>query len=205
MNRAAKVASHLIGSTAFSVGCLVVLSAPVLGQIAPDAAKIRMQEMDRRELQLRNVGGEHHKPIDPKRARALTAQVGQDFQRILILHNEIVRSITANNAPDYQFILDATAEIKKRASRLQSTLELQKPEPAEQNPQSPTEFNDAHIKDALIMLCKRIKSFVTNPIIETPGTVDAQQLVRARRDLEDVVEISGAIKKGAERLNKVPK
>jgi hypothetical protein len=205
MNRAAKVAAHLMGWVTLSVGCLALLSTPVVGQIAPDSAKVRMQEMDRRELQLRNVGGEHHKPIDPKRARALTAQVGQDFERILILHNEIVRSITANNAPDYQFILDATAEIKKRASRLQSTLELQKPEPTEQNLQSPPEFNDAHIRDALIMLCKQIKSFVTNPIIESPGTVDALALAKARRDLENVVELSGAIKKGAERLNKVPK
>jgi hypothetical protein len=205
MNLAAKVAAHLVGWVTLSVGCLAVLSTPVVGQVAPDAAKVRMQEMDKRELQLRNVGDEHHKAIDPRRALALTAQVGQDFQRILILHNKIVRSITANSTPDYQFILTTTAEIKKRASRLQSTLELQKPEPTEQDLQSPPEFNDAHIGDALIMLCKQIKSFVTNPIIEIPGTVDAQQLARARRDLENVVALSGAIKKGAERLSKIPK
>jgi len=205
MNHTARLAAHFMGWVTLSVGCLMVLSTPVAGQIGPDTAKIRMQEMEKRELQLRNVGDEQHKPVDPRRARALTAQVGQDFERILILHNEIVRSIIANNTPDNHFILTATAEIKKRASRLQSTLDLQKPEPTKQNLQSPPEFNDAHMGEALIMLCKQIKSFVTNPIIETPGTVDAQLLAKARRDLENVVELSDTIKKTAERLNKIPK
>jgi hypothetical protein len=204
MNRATKVAVHLVGSITFLVVCLVTLSHPILGQ--GDPAKVRMQEMNQRELQLRDLGKQHRKANDPKQVQALTAQVGQDFQRILILHNEIVRAVTAaNNSLDYVFILAATTEIKKRASRLQSTLELQKPEPTEQNLQSQPEFNDAHIRDALIMLCKQIKSFVTNPIIESPGTVDTQQLAKARRDLENVVELSGAIKKGAERLSKIPK
>jgi hypothetical protein len=203
MNRAGKVAVHLVGSITFSVVCLVTLSHPILGQ--GDPAKVRMQEMNQRELQLRNLGKERRKVNDPKHAQAITAQVGQDFERILILHNEIVRAITANRKLDYGFIADATTEIKKRASRLQSNLELQKPEPTEQTQPRTPEFAGPQVKDALIMLCKQIRSFVTNPIIETPGTVDAQQLARARRDLEDVVELSGAIKKGAERLNKVPK
>jgi hypothetical protein len=50
-------------------------------------------------------------------------------------------------------------------------------------------------KDELILLCKQIESFVRNPIIEKPGTVDAQQLERARKDLQSVVEISDAIRK----------
>jgi hypothetical protein len=49
------------------------------------------------------------------------------------------------------------------------------------------------------VLCKKIESFITNPIIEVPGTVDAKQLERARKDLESVVELSGDLKKRAER------
>jgi len=40
---------------------------------------------------------------------------------------------------------------------------------------------------------------VKNPIIETPGTVDAQQLEKARRDLHNVVQVSGDLKKRAEK------
>ena len=41
-------------------------------------------------------------------------------------------------------------------------------------------------KDELILLCQQIESFVRNPIIEKPGTVDAQQLGKARRDLQSM-------------------
>jgi hypothetical protein len=54
-------------------------------------------------------------------------------------------------------------------------------------------------KDELILLCKTIESFIRNPIIEKPGTVDAQQLEKARGDLQNVVELSDAIKKHADK------
>jgi len=50
-------------------------------------------------------------------------------------------------------------------------------------------------KDDLILLCKQIEQFARNPIIEKPGTVNAQELGRARQDLQSVVELSDAIKK----------
>ena len=55
------------------------------------------------------------------------------------------------------------------------------------------------MKEELILLCKQIERFVRNPIIETPGTVDAQQLGKARKDLQSIVELSDAIKKQADK------
>jgi len=37
-------------------------------------------------------------------------EVSEDFQRILTLHNEIVRAVTANRTLSYQFISDATGD-----------------------------------------------------------------------------------------------
>jgi len=180
------------------IGCWLFLSVAALAQGVGNAAKVRMQEMDRRELQLSDVSRGKHMEADPRRERALMDQVNEDFQRLLKLHNQIVRAITRDDPPDYQFISDATDEIKKRATRLQSTLGLHKPETAETRREGQVMAGQP-AKDDLIALCRKIESFITNPIIETPGTVDAQQLERARRDLEDVVELSGAIKKRAEK------
>ena len=55
------------------------------------------------------------------------------------------------------------------------------------------------MKDEVILLCKQIESFVKNPIIEKPGTVDAQALEKARNDLQLIVERSDAIKKQADK------
>lgn len=184
---------RLISSLMLTMGCWILLSAPALGQVG-NASKLRMQEGDLRELQLTGVSREGKKS-NPKQVQAIMDQVSEDFQRILKLHNEMVRAIGTDSPPNYQFISDATGEIRKRATRLQATLELHKPE-------SPVHVDGLEVtqtKDNLIMLCRKIESFIRNPIIETPGTVDAAQLDKARRDLEAVIELSGAIKKGADK------
>lgn len=158
-----------------------------------------MQEMTRRELQLNSLGTDHRQPNDPKRSQAMMAQVSEDFERILTLHNEIVRAIAANKSLTYQFISDAMGEIRKRSSRLQSSLKLQRLETTEENRAPAPGLEAMETKDELILICKQIESFIKNPIIETPGTVDAQQLDKARRDLESVVQLSGYIKKRADK------
>ena len=169
---------------------------PVESRVNTD--RIRQQEMSRREWQLRNFGTEPNAAKDDRQLNALMAQTEEDFTRILTLHNEIARALSSPNALDYQFISEATAEIKKRASRVQSSLALHVP--ADEPPVK--EKSDPELKDSLIKLCKEIRSFVTNPMIENPNTVDAQQLTRARRDLESLIQLSGLIKKDAEKLGK---
>ena len=188
------------GMLLVSMGCSIVFSVPIAGQSGGDPAKVQMQEMTRRELQLNSLGEDKRRPNDPKRSQAMMDQVSEDFQRILTLHNEIVRAITANRSLSYKFISDATGEIRKRAARLQSSLKLQKPEPTTENRATATDLNVMETKDELLLLCKQIENFVRNPIIDKPGTVDAQQLGKARKDLQSVVEISDAIKKQADKL-----
>ena len=163
-----------------------------------NADRIRQQEMSGREWQLRNFGNPARGPKDDRQLKALMAQTEEDFSRILALHNEIARALSSNNSLNYQFVSEATGEIKKRASRVQSSLALHlSPEDAPVKEKSDTE-----IKDSLIKLCKEIRLFVTNPSIENPNTVDAQQLLRARRDLESLIQLSGLIKKDADKVAK---
>ena len=169
---------------------------PVENRVNTD--RIRQQDMSRREWQLRNFGTEPDTPKDRRQIEALMAQTEEDFNRILTLHNEIARAISSKNALDYGFISEATTEIRKRASRVQSSLGLRLSDedaPVKQK-------TEPEIKDSLIKLCKEIRAFVTNPTIENPNTVDAQQLARAKRDLAGFIQLSGLIKKDAEKLSK---
>ena len=133
-----------------SMGCLIAFSAAIAAQTVGDPAKAQMQEMDRREMQLNNGIGEKGRPNDPKRAQAMMDQVSEDFQRILTRHNEIVRAIAANQSLNYQFISDATAEIKKRSTRLQSSLKLQKPETTTANAKTESTLIGMETKDQMI-------------------------------------------------------
>jgi len=162
--------------------------------------RIRQQDMSQREWQLRNFGNEPGGPADRRRLEALMAQTEEDFNRILTLHNEIARALSSNNALDYRFVSDATTEIKKRATRVQSSLKLA-PEEGYTG-EKVDEIGDPQMKDALVKLCKQIRSFVTNPSIENPNTVDAQQLTKARHDLDALIQLSGQIKKDADRIKK---
>jgi len=204
-DRPAGVAANPVGLIAI----VFFLATPMLAQSPrpseTDPARARFEDTSRREMQLRSMGNTAKKTTDPKEIEAITAQVKQDFERILTLHNEIVRVISTDKALEHDFVSSATAEIKKRASRLQTALALDKLEDSEQNQHKLKALNDAQLKDALISLCKEIESFVTNPVIKTPGTVDIQQLARARRDLEGVIELGDSINKSAERLKKSSK
>ena len=182
-----------------SIGCWFAFSVTIAAQTVGDPAKAQMQEMDRRQLQLNNGIGEKAQPNDPKRAQAVMDQVSEDFQRILIRHNELVRAIDTNQSSDYQFIAEAMGEIRKRSTRLQSTLKLEKPEPASDGRKTESLVVGMETKDEMILLCKQIEGFVKNPIIEKPGTVDAQALEKARKDLQSIVELSDIMKKQADK------
>ena len=188
---------------------LLIFAAPIFAQSNPpgtpppmdrraNADRIRQQDMSRREWQLRNFGTEPGSPKDDRQLKELMRQTEEDFTRILTLHNEFARALSSKKDLNYQFISEATAEIKKRASRVQSSLGLglfEDDEPIK-------EKSEPEMKDSLIKLCNEIRSFVTNPVIENPTTVDAVQLTRARRDLESLIQLSGLIKKDADKLSK---
>jgi hypothetical protein len=165
-----------------------------------DPARARFEDTSKREMQLRGLGNIPKKPADPKQLQALMAQVQQDFERILTLHNQIARAITNDQTLAVDFVSDATAEIRKRATRLQSILAFEKPEASEQNREKRKQLDEGQLKVALVMLCKRIESFIANPVIKTPGTIDAQQSANAGRDLEDVIELGDSINKSVKRL-----
>lgn len=169
---------------------------PVSSRVNTD--RIRQQDMSNREWQLRNFGMNPNAPKDRHEIEALMAKTEEDFTRILTLHNEIVRAISSKDALNYQFISEATAEIRKRGSRVQSSLVLGlSPEDAPVK-----EKTEPEMKDSLIKLCKEIRAFVTNPMIENPNTVDAQQLARAKHDLASFIHLSDLIKKDADKVNK---
>lgn len=190
---------------------MLLFAAPVFAQSPAggpppinrtNTERIRQQDMSQREWQLRNFGNEPGAPKDRRQLEALMAQTEEDFNRILTRHNEIARVIQSKDTLDYQFVSDATGEIHKRASRVQSTLGLGLTPEEGQVSEKSEELKDSEVKDGLIKLCKQIRSFVTNPIIENPNTIDAQQLTKARLDLESLIQLSAHIKKDADKLSK---
>jgi hypothetical protein len=138
--------------------------------------------------------------VNQQRLRASIDQVKQDFKRIQIIRNEMIDYLLANKPLDYKRVAEQSGEINKRTVRLKEFLMQPIPDEKGKEQKNQAELNNDEIKGALVKLCNLIFSFTENPILKTPGTVDVQQSARAGRDLLSIIEISGAIKKTAERL-----
>ncbi len=186
---------------AFAILMVLGLCAWAASAQIGDGAKARSQQMSERETQLRGLGGKGSS-ANSKQVQALVAQVEDDFKQILVLHNQIATATEAGKTLDYRFVSEAAAETKKRAARLQAALALADAQGSDKRQDKRVEFTDGQVREALMALCGRIQSFVKNPVIENPGTVDSIESARARRDLDSVIDLSGRIRKSAERLRR---
>jgi hypothetical protein len=186
------------------IAFLLSVAAPVFAQQRSppvdrtNQARARQQDTSKREWQLRNFGNPEVTK-DRRRLEALMAQTEEDFNTMLSLHNEIVRSLDATKV-DYQFVSKAAGEIRKRAHSIQSNLNLSLPPEEIKHEEMPALTNESEMKDGLIKLCKRIRSFVTNPVIEQPNVLDVDKRALAMRDLESVIQLSAHLKHDADLL-----
>ena len=89
----------------------------------------------------------------------------------------------------------------ERAERLNTNLALPEAEKTIR-PTSTDAVAPNQLKPPVIRLGRLIFSFVDNPFFKEASVVDTQLTAKARRDLEDIIELSGQIKKSTEQLGK---
>ena len=194
----------LIGITLLlSVAAPAVAQRPAPGPPPIDKhtnkARQRQRDESSREWQLRNFGNPAVTK-DRRRLEALMAQTEEDFNRMLTLHNEIARALVSTKPLDYGFVSEATSEIRKRATSIQSNLVLSLPPEEIKEAEISSKTNESEMKEGLVKLCQQIRSFVTNPVIEQPNLIDAEKLATAKSSLESVIQLSAQLKKDADLL-----
>jgi hypothetical protein len=158
-----------------------------------------------RQLQVLLNSKEPGSSGDPARLRAIIEQTRQDFDRLQNVNRALVSAATANDGFNYRSLAEMAAEIKKRARRLKENISLPPPADDEAREKRAGDIAQAEMKDALLMLSGRIVSFTMNPLFQAPGSIDVKLGAKASRDLDIIIEMSGQIKKSAERLGKPPK
>src|SRR5215211_7285527 len=113
-----------------------------------------MDEYDRTINRMKNDA----KAVNERR-RNLFPQINEDFQRIQVIHNEIVRMLQPDKQLNYDRLADLTGDMKKRGERLRQNLSL--PEPEKDETQSPhaEAIDETHIKNSIADLHDVIVSF----------------------------------------------
>jgi len=163
-----------------------------------DQSKLRSAEL--------GVGTEEEKQ---KRLNAAISNMKEDFTRIQVLRNDIARNLVARKPLDYKLISEQTAEINKRASRLNDYMRARAPEGEKEN-NLPEGKSEEMVSD-LVRLCKLIDSFTENPALKNAATIDSNEVAKAKenkanadRDLLAIIKLSAALRKRSESLKTSP-
>ncbi|HMG36508.1 MAG TPA: hypothetical protein VKM94_21405 [Blastocatellia bacterium] len=137
--------------------------------------------------------------IDQARIKLAIDQMREDFRRIQVVRNEIARIVLSDKAIDFKQVSTEVIEVGKRAERLKGYL-MPAGSQQKKTEVDPAEIGREDMKPALTKLCKLIDRFVDNPVLKEPGTTNIEQSAQLGRDLVSIVELSGNIKKCAEKI-----
>ena len=186
---------------AMSVSSPAQQSAPPSVPPGPlvDSEAARIRDQQQREMQLRGIEAEVANSKE-RSVKVAVEQLNQDFKRIQVIRNDIARAVKIEGVLDFKRVSDEATEVKRRALRMQTYLALRGKDADEREHAGQAEYDEEKLKGALVMLCKRIDSFVANPRFTSPDVVDVEGTAKASRDLQEIIVISGAVKASAERL-----
>lgn len=158
-----------------------------------------------RERQLRSVGKVIRVENDIAQPRVTLGQVKEDYVGLQTANNTILKMLSQRNGLDYKLIEDAASEIKKRAGRLKSyMLILQMVKENESRRRSLMEIEPGAIKESLLTLDATIARLIDNSIFQNFNrVVDAEGAIKARDELDVIIDLSEEIKRSAKRALKL--
>jgi len=143
--------------------------------------------------------------VSRERRLNLFPQINEDFQRIQVIHNEIVRMLQPDKGFNYDRLAELTDDMKKRTVRLRANLALPEPEKTEAQPNHSEGVNDRHMKQTIGALHDLIVTFVANPLFKNLGVLDAKMIDQASENIDDIIDVSDEIKREAKLLSKSAK
>jgi len=163
-----------------------------------DESRLRSAEVD--------AGTEER---NQKLVQAAIVNMKEDYKRIQVLRNDIARNLVARKPIEYKLVSEQTAEINKRAGRLNVYMLARVPD--EEKPNTADALKDEEMVGALVKLCKLIDSFTENPALKNAATVNSKDVAKSRedkanadRDLLAIIKLSARIQKKWGSLNASP-
>jgi hypothetical protein len=194
-------------STIFVCALLTVVTCVVVarsqGRYPGPAARENNRSMDEYDRTLNRMKNDAR--AAGERRRNLFPQINEDFQRIQVIHNEIVRMLQADKGLNYDRLAELTGDMKKRGLRLRENLALPEPGKTDEPSTHSEAIDETHIKKTIADLHDLIVSFVANPIFKNLGVVDAKVVDTATENLDSIIDLSDEIKREAKLLGRSAK
>lgn len=161
----------------------------------------RQSEQFERDRMNREMKDKNRKIANSKRTQILINQIKEDFESLQTTYNKIVINLQSGSL-ERDFVLTATADVKKYAARLKDNLVLPEPEKDKAGEAADKEESDLNDRrKSLRTLCRHIYNFVSNPIFNEPTGLDVELAADARREIDKIIEFSEKINETAEKAS----
>lgn len=124
----------------------------------------------------------------------------KEFLQLQLANRSLANSIGQSTTADYTSIRKEAAKINQSASRLKSSLLLPKPGDIGRRKSGAGPLSLDELRTAIALLDALVHGFVWNPFFRNLVVVDSEKSLQASRDLEEIISLSGQIRKSAEGL-----
>lgn len=172
-------------------------------QLAQLSRDERRAEIESRQRALWNLDKlKRSRPGSRTKQNPIRQMLEEDFEKLQLSNYHLSGKVDSTSLLDYQEIRDDAAEIRKRAARLKTNLQLPNPEKAQKGKKDDALLTAEQLKPAIISLDTLINSFVWNPVFRKPDIVDVENSMKAGIELESILRMSEQIRRCAEVLTK---
>src|SRR6185437_3259102 len=129
-------------------------------------------------------------------------KIKEDFRDLQSLNNKMMADAWMKDALDYPAITDMVSKIRSKANDLKDGLALPAAENSAAASKIPTVTTARQFREELLMLDKKVMSFVNNPVFRVGNTMDVNLAKQASEDLQHVIVLTVDIKQNAQKLRK---
>jgi hypothetical protein len=159
----------------------------------------REGDLRERQFLLRSMEADR-RPAERPKPRLAWAQIREDFVRLQVVNNDLARAVSRGETLDFKFVSRSAAEIRKLAGRLRDNLALPAPEGGGETARPKVGPADEQLRPALSALDALVLKFADGFASGGINLIDARSSAEARRELEEIMALSGRVKKVSERL-----
>lgn len=128
-------------------------------------------------------------------------KIKEDFRDLQSLNNKMMADAWMQDTLDYPTITDMVSKIRGKASDLKDGLALPAGDPSEAS-KVPAVTSARQFREELLLLDKKVMSFVNNPVFQKANTMDVNLAKKASEDLEHVISLTLDLKQNAQKLRK---
>jgi len=136
-------------------------------------------------------------------------EIKEDFEKIQLLTDNVITLVKVVKT-NYKQVSEESGEIKKRAMRLKSNLfpvvENKKKDKDKDKDKSKVEEKTddlpQDVRGLVVAMDKSLMTFTQSPIFQNTKVADASESLKAQNELENLIKISSALEKEADKMNK---